>query len=71
MGRHRRRKYKRAPLRARIFANRRNPGSRWVSLGDVWLNVREQWYGFVHGVPPGARIRWSGNRITGHSTRHR
>ena len=71
--RHRRsrRRRRRPPLRRRILRNRRDPQSRWITLADVILNVREQWYGFWHRVPPGARLRWNGDKVTGHYTRHR
>lgn len=53
-----------------IFRNRRNPRSNWISLYDIYLNLREWWYGFSNRVPPGSRLSWRGGRITGYSTRH-
>jgi len=56
-------------LAQRLFRNRYNPGSRWVSLADVILNGKEILYRFRHRVPPGSGLRWNGDRITGHYTR--
>jgi hypothetical protein len=59
----------RRTLRSRILKNRYDPGSRWVSLGDVVANLREVLYRWSNRVPPDAVIRWSGTRIVGHSTK--
>ena len=65
--RNRGRRRQRKPV---IFRNRRNPRSNWISLYDMYLNLREWWYGFSNRVPHGSRLFWRGGRITGHSTRH-
>jgi hypothetical protein len=54
-----------------IFYNRRRPQSSWVSLGDIWLNTKEWFYGFLNRVPSGSGIIWRGDRIVGHTSRHR
>ena len=54
-----------------IFYNRRHPDSTWVSLGDIVLNAKEWLYGFFHHVPSGSGILWRGDKIVGHTTRHR
>lgn len=65
--RRRRRNHKRRPI---IFRNRRNPKSNWISISDMVLNVKEWLYGFWYRVPKGSNLRWQGNKITGHYTRH-
>lgn len=47
----------------RILRNRYNPRSRFVSVRDIWLNLKEEVYCWWHRVPPGARIRWIGRRV--------
>lgn len=56
--------------RATIFRNRRNPRSHWISFSDIFLNTYEWLYGFWHRVPKGSTLRWRGDKITGHYTRH-
>ena len=58
---------KKRPL---IFRNRRNPRSRWVPLWDIALNTYEWAYGFWYRVPKGSTLKWRGNKIKGHETRH-
>jgi len=65
--RNRGRRRQRKPV---IFRNRRNPRSNWISLYDIYLNVKEWLYAFSNRVPHGSRLFWRGGRITGHSTRH-
>jgi hypothetical protein len=67
MGRRRRRRRKKRPV---IFRNRRNPRSRWIPLIDMYLNAKEWLYGFWWRVPKGSALKWHGNKIRGHETRH-
>jgi len=71
MGRRNRRYRRIGRKKPVIFYNRRHPDSNWVSLGDIVLNAKEWLYGFFHRVPSGARMRWCGDKIVGHTTRHR
>jgi hypothetical protein len=53
-----------------LFTNRRRPESRWISVYDIWLNIKERVYSFSHGVPEGSGIRWnSKGKIVGHYSR--
>lgn len=67
MPRRRGRRQKKRPI---IFRNRRNPLSCWVPLSDMFLNTYEWVYGFWHRVPKGSTLKWRGNKIIGHETRH-
>lgn len=67
MSRKRRNRKRRRPI---IFRNRRDPSSRWIPLGDMVLNAYEWLYGVWNRVPKGSTLRWKGNKITGHYTRH-
>jgi hypothetical protein len=63
---------KRVPLLKRLLRNRYNPGSNWVSLGDLIENVKDTWFCFSHRLPPGTRLVRDGNgRIKGAATRWR
>jgi hypothetical protein len=53
-----------------IFRNRRDPKSRWIPFWDMVLNAYEWIYGFWYRVPKGSALKWRGNKITGHVTRH-
>jgi hypothetical protein len=59
---------KQVSLWQRIFRNRYNPGSNWVSLGDVVENIRTTWYAWVERVPPGSRLIYRNGRVVGHSS---
>ena len=62
---------RRRSLRRRIFRNRYNPGSNWITLGDIVSNIRETYYCWTHRIPPGARLHWRDGRIVGHETDRR
>ncbi len=49
-------KRRRRNLLARIFTNRYNPKSGWVSVGDVIENIKDTWFAFTRRLPPGSRI---------------
>ncbi len=50
-----------------ILENRRNPGSRWVSLGDIIDNIKDRFYCWSRRVPEGAIIRYNKDgKIIGH-----
>lgn len=67
-GRRKRRNPQRKKWRMGIFTNRRNPGSRWIPLYDVWLNMKERAYSWWHRVPQGSHVSWKGGKIVGHTT---
>lgn len=46
----------RRSLFTRLFSNRYNPGSNWVSLGDVIENARDIFTCWLNRIPPGARL---------------
>lgn len=53
-----------------VFVNRRNPKSRFVSIEDVWLNLKERVYCWWHRVPEGSYINWDKNgKIKGHTSK--
>lgn len=54
----------------RIFRNRYDPASRWVSLQDVWMNLKEVVYCRLHRVPQGATLLWRDGKIVSFETRH-
>jgi hypothetical protein len=56
-------------LGRRLVRNRYNAESRWVTLGDIWLNLKEEIYCRWHRVPSGATLRWRDGHITSHETR--
>lgn len=59
-------------LLKRIFTNRRNANSSWISLADVLTNIREEWFVFEKRVPPGSRILWGKDgRPRGYSSTRR
>ena len=71
----RRRQSGKRPNKARritkkIFTNRRNPNSCWLTLDDVVKNVKEGWYSFWNSVPRGERFYWKKGKIVGNSTRN-
>jgi hypothetical protein len=68
MGRRRKRGRKKRPV---ILRNWRNPNSNWIPLIDMYLNAKEWLYGFWWRVPKGSTLKWRGNKISGHETRHR
>jgi hypothetical protein len=37
----------------------------------MYLNAKEWFYGFWWRVPKGSTLKWRGNKIRGHETRHR
>ncbi|PIQ80315.1 MAG: hypothetical protein COV79_01015 [Parcubacteria group bacterium CG11_big_fil_rev_8_21_14_0_20_41_14] len=57
-------------IRRKIFTNRRNPDSRWVTADDVLKNLKEGWYSFWHSVPKGSKFYWRKDKIVGHSSRN-
>jgi hypothetical protein len=67
MGRRRKRGRKKRPV---IFRNRRHPNSNRIPLIDMYLNAKEWLYGFWWRVPKGSTLKWRGNKIRGHETRH-
>jgi len=36
----------------------------------MYLNAKEWLYGFWWRVPKGSTLKWRGNKIRGHETRH-
>lgn len=71
-GRRRRRGQRpRVPLWRRIFRNRYNPGSRWVSAADVWENLKATWFSWTHRVPPNSRLLYRNGRVVGYTARWR
>jgi hypothetical protein len=50
------RRRRRRGLFGRIFRNRYNPSSRWVTVGDVIENTKDTWFAFTRRLPPGSRI---------------
>ena len=56
MSRKRKSRRARRGLLSRILRNRYNPGSKWVTFGDVIENVKETWFAFTRRIPPGSRI---------------
>ena len=66
------RKPRRRSLLSRIFSNRYNPGSSWVSIGDMVENIRDTFTCWVNRVPPGARLNRDRNgKICGWSSHWR
>jgi hypothetical protein len=60
------------PLLERLFRNRYNPHSNFVSLGDVIENVKDTWFCFSRRLPPGTRLVRDGNgKIKGAATHWR
>ena len=59
----------RSAFARRLFRNRYDPASRWVSLQDVWMNFREVVYCWSHRVPPGATLHWKDGKIISFETR--
>ena len=53
----------------RVFRNRYNPESRFVTPRDVWLNLKELFFCWLNRVPPGATLRWRAGRIVSYITR--
>jgi hypothetical protein len=66
----RRKRRPRSQKRPIILRNRRSPRSNWIPLIDMYLNGKEWLYGFWWRVPKGSTLRWRGNKIRGHETRH-
>lgn len=62
---------KAAPLLRRIFANRYDPQSRWVTVGDAWENLKATWFSWTRRVPPGSRLLYRNGRIVGYTTQWR
>jgi hypothetical protein len=58
-------------LLARIFTNRANPRSRWITASDVWTNTKEILYSWANRVPSNSYIRYQNGRIVGHTVRYR
>ncbi len=56
---------------ARIFTNRTDPRSQWISVSDMWTNAKEIFYGWAHRVPDNSTIRYRNGKIIGHSVRFR
>lgn len=53
-----------------ILKNRRKPSSNWVSIGDIWDNLKERYYCWSRRVPEGSILRWnSKGKIVGHNSR--
>lgn len=53
-----------------ILKNRRNPGSGWVSLGDIFGNIKERWYCWSRRVQEGTPLFYNKDgKIIGHSGR--
>jgi hypothetical protein len=50
-------------LGRRLKRNRYQPESQWLSVQDLWLNIKEELYCWWHRVPPGAVIKRKGGRI--------
>ena len=59
------------PLWRRIFANRYDPQSRWVTFADVWENLKSTWFSWTNRVPPGSRLLYRNGRIVGYGTQSR
>jgi hypothetical protein len=59
------------PLWPRLFANRYDPQSRWVTFADVWENLKAMWFSWTNRVPPGSRLLYRNGRIVGYSTQWR
>lgn len=72
MSRRRHRKRRGGPPRKpslfqRIFRNRYNPGSSYVTLGDVIANVKAIFFCWSERVPPGSRLLYRNGKIVGWS----
>lgn len=60
---------RRKKWRLGVFTNRRNPGFWWISLYDIWLNMKERAYSWWFRVPRGSHILWKGGKIVGHTSK--
>jgi hypothetical protein len=52
----------------RIFRNRYNPGSNYVTLGDIIENMKSTWYAWTQRVPPGSRLIYRDGKVRGHTS---
>jgi hypothetical protein len=50
-----------------MFRNRYNPGSSYVTLGDVIANVKAIFFCWSERVPPGSRLLYRNGKIVGWS----
>ncbi|HEY6945391.1 MAG TPA: hypothetical protein VI431_09660 [Candidatus Acidoferrum sp.] len=53
----------------RLTRNRYDPRSHWLTLYDVWLNLKEEGMCWWYRVAPGSHLLWRRGKIRSYITR--